>query len=124
MQLVPWIALGGAIGAVARFAITLAAVQAWGPRFPWGTLIVNVIGSLALGLLMEWGARSGLGAGTRALLTTGVMGALTTFSTFSVETVRLLERGDVLWAVGNAAGNVVLSVVAAAAGIALVRMAL
>ena len=120
MSLLPWIALGGALGAMARFGLTALATEALGPRLPWGTLLVNVVGSLLLGMLMAWGDRAPMGQGVRVMLTTGVMGALTTFSTFSVETVRLVERGDWLWAGANVLGNVVLSLAAAAIGLAIV----
>ena len=120
----PWIALGGALGAVARAATTSLAVELWGPRLPWGTLVVNVVGSVVLGALVEWVDRSrALGPEARSLLATGLLGAFTTFSTFSVETVRLVQRGEVQWAMANVGANVVLAVAGAAAGIAAVRYA-
>lgn len=122
MKLLPWIALGGALGAVARFGVSLAAVQLLGPRLPWGTLVVNVLGSILLGALLAWGDRSDvLDARLQGLLTTGVMGAFTTFSTFSVQTVRLVEADELGWAAANVVGNVGLSLLGAAAGIAAVR---
>ena len=117
--LVPWIAVGGALGAVARFVLTAAVTRVAGPELPWGTLLVNVIGSLLLGILFAASDRVLLSAGTRAMLTTGVMGALTTFSTFSVETMRLAQRGDLAWAAGNVFANVLLSLAAAAVGMAV-----
>ncbi len=124
MHLLPWVAIGGALGAVLRFGVGLWAVQSLGPRWPWGTLAVNVLGSLALGVVLEWSARGGLAPGPRALLATGLLGAFTTFSTFSVETVQLLERGDAGAAVLNIGGNVVASLCAAALGIGGLRLAM
>ncbi len=122
MRLLPWIALGGALGALARFGVGVLAVELLGPRLPWGTLLVNVAGSIALGVLMEWTLLSpSLSPGARALLTTGFLGAFTTFSTFSVETVRLLERGDLGWAAANLLGSVTLGLLGAAGGVAAAR---
>ncbi|KNE82954.1 MULTISPECIES: fluoride efflux transporter CrcB [Streptomyces] len=95
------VALGAAVGAPLRY-LTDRAVQArHGSVFPWGTVVVNVAGSLLLGLLT-----GALGAGTgsdraRLLLVTGLCGALTTYSTFSYETLRLAERGRAGLAVAN-----------------------
>lgn len=122
MRLIPWIAVGGALGAVARFGVGLLAVEVLGPRLPWGTFAVNVLGSVLLGAILEWTLLSpSLTPGTRALLTTGFLGAFTTFSTFSVETVRLIERGDLVWAGGAVLGNVLLGLLGATAGIAAAR---
>lgn len=98
---------GGAIGAVLRYWVS---VRLESDRFPWATLSVNVLGSFALGLLVFAGA----GETTMQLLGIGVCGAFTTFSTFSVETVRLWERGDRRLAVANAVGTLVLSLASVA----------
>jgi fluoride exporter len=82
------VAVGGAIGAAARYGLGAAAARVFGSAFPWGTLLVNVLGSLALGLLA---ARSGPEAPIRLFLGVGVLGGFTTFSAFSLETVRLME---------------------------------
>ena len=96
--------LGGALGAPLRYVTDLA-VQRWhGGRFPWGTLLFNVCGSLLLGILLGAAASGPSGAlstETLALLATGFCGALTTYSTFSFETVRLIEDGELAAAVGN-----------------------
>ena len=103
------IAIGGAAGAVARYSITGAIHNAWGGHFPYGTLMVNVMGSFALGVLYvlveekHW-----LGPEARALLAVGLLGALTTFSAFSLETVKLLSTGALLKAALNTLGNVML----------------
>ncbi|MCC3653057.1 MULTISPECIES: fluoride efflux transporter CrcB [Streptomyces] len=99
------VALGAAVGAPLRYLIDRAVQARHGSVFPWGTVVVNVAGSLLLGLLT-----GALGAGTgsdqaRLLLVTGLCGALTTYSTFSYETLRLAERGRA----GLAAANVGLS---------------
>lgn len=100
--------LGGAVGAPLRYVIDLA-VQRWhGGRFPWGTLVVNVIGSLVLGVVLGAVAAGSWPTAVAALLGTGMCGALTTYSTFSFETVRLVEDG----ALGAAVGNVALSLAA------------
>jgi len=114
-----WVALGGAAGAMARYGVGLATVSALGPRVPWGTLVVNVVGSAALGAALEGGTT--LSPGMRLMWTTGFLGAFTTFSTFSVETVRLVERGALSWAAASVLGNVVLGLLGAGLGIAAVR---
>jgi CrcB protein len=99
--------LGGAVGAPLRYVIDLA-VQRWhAGRLPWGTFAVNVIGSLVLGVVLGAAASGALSAEVLALVGTGLCGALTTYSTFSFETVRLLEEG----ALGAATGNVLFSLV-------------
>lgn len=96
---------GGAIGAMLRYAVYQ---QFSSDRFPWPTLAVNVLGSFLFGLAIFAGA----GESTIQFVGIGICGAFTTFSSFSVETVQLYERGDRLLAVGNAAGNLVLSLIA------------
>ncbi len=95
MKLIWYIAAGGALGSVARFLLSGVIQRSAPVGFPAGTLIVNISGSLLLGLLMSYMLGSGVGSpAVRALLTTGFCGGFTTFSTFSYETVRLLEDGD------------------------------
>ncbi|SEH16934.1 CrcB protein [Natronorubrum sediminis] len=98
---------GGAIGALLRHWVYL---QFSSERFPWPTLAVNVLGSFVFGLATFLGA----GDTTIQLVGIGICGAFTTFSSFSVETVQLYERGDRLLAVANAAGNLGLSLCAIA----------
>lgn len=90
LELVPvlLVALGGAIGSVLRYVISLLALAAFGTGFPWGTLAVNVIGSAAIGVC----GGIALGGNPRLLLVTGVLGGFTTFSAFSLETGLLWER--------------------------------
>ncbi|MGA5410218.1 fluoride efflux transporter CrcB [Streptomyces lavendulocolor] len=101
-----WVAAGAAVGAPLRY-LTDRAVQARHDSvFPWGTFTVNVTGCLVLGLLAG-AATAGAGSpGLQLLLGTGLCGALTTYSTFSYETLRLLEGGASLYAVLNVAGSV------------------
>lgn len=98
------VALGGAIGALLRFAVSRGAVGIFGAGFPWGTLIVNAVGAFAIGFLAAWFAsRLAVGPALRALVLTGTLGALTTFSTFSLETLQLTQTA----AFGKAAASIV-----------------
>jgi CrcB protein len=88
------VALGGAIGSSLRYLVATVALAWLGPALPWGTLVVNLAGSFAIGLVQPLATDSlVLGEETRLFLTTGVMGGLTTYSAFSYETVRLMETG-------------------------------
>ena len=110
-----WVALGGALGSVARYACSTAAARWLGADFPYGTLFVNVTGSFAIGVLAALVATDGrllLGADARAFLLVGVLGGFTTFSSFSLETLELARGG----ALGAAVANVALSVVLCLAG--------
>jgi fluoride exporter len=109
------VALGAALGAPARY-LTDQAVQArLGATYPWGTLAVNVAGSFLLGLVAGWPA----GTGLAALLGTGFCGALTTYSTFGYETLRLLETGARPAAAVNVLGSVAAGLLSGLAGFAL-----
>ena len=111
--------LGGMIGAPLRY-LTDKAVQARHDSvFPVGTLTVNVVGSLILGALAGAAAAHGLPSSVMLLLGTGLCGGLTTFSTFSFETVRLLEDGSLAEAGLNALGSLLLGLAAAAGGYVL-----
>lgn len=90
MKQVILVALGGALGSALRYGVTLATVRFWGAGFPWGTLAVNVVGGLAMGVLA---ARYGPAQESmRLLVGVGVLGGFTTFSAFSLETVRLMGQ--------------------------------
>ncbi|KAF0192048.1 MAG: Integral membrane protein [Gammaproteobacteria bacterium] len=111
------IAAGGAAGALLRYWMSSGIYALLGRGFPWGTLVVNVLGSLAAGFLYVWlFERSSLGPEWRALLLIGLLGAFTTFSTFSVETLNLVEQGALVKAMLNIAGSVLLCLGAAWAG--------
>jgi CrcB protein len=116
--------LGGAAGAGLRYAVGLQAAQALGRAFPWGTLIVNLAGSLLIGMLAAWLLKDG--AGDRPLwllLAVGGLGGFTTFSALSLELLGMLERGQAATAFAYAAGSVVLGLALAACGFTLARAA-
>jgi len=116
------IAGGGAIGAVLRFWMSNGVYALSGRTFPYGTLAVNVLGSLLMGFLYIWLLeRLSGGANVRAFVLIGLLGAFTTFSTFSIETLNLLEAGQVGRAVLNMLVSVVLCVAAAGLGVLLAR---
>lgn len=116
------VALGAALGGVARYYLASAIQQRVGPTFPWGTLVINVSGSLLLGVLMRYAlATPTVSAEVRAFLTTGFCGGYTTFSTYSYETATLLEDGQYTRAGTYALASVVLALVATFAGFMLAR---
>ncbi len=115
------VAVGGAAGALGRYWLATAAQRLGGSGFPYGTLTVNVIGSLLIGVLFVAFERGALHHELRLLLTVGLLGAFTTFSTFSLETLVLIEQG--LWgrALANVAASVILCLLACAIGVLLAR---
>ena len=114
-----YVALGGALGALARYGISGWVYDRMGESFPWGTLVVNLVGCLALGLVIRWLQVSAVSPEVRPFLTIGVLGAFTTFSTFSYETVALLQEGQWLRAGLYVGGSVALGLIAMVAGMAL-----
>lgn len=119
MQAVLLVALGGAIGSVARFGVGVAAARWFGLAFPWGTLAVNVIGGLVMGLMAARIAPDD--ENLHLLIGTGLLGGFTTFSAFSLETVRLMEHQPGLAAL-YAAASVALSIGACWLGLILGRV--
>lgn len=116
--------LGAGVGGALRHGVNLSAARLFGSGLPYGTLAVNVIGSFVMGVLTEyWAQKSGLPQPVRLFLTTGILGGFTTFSTFSLDTAMLWERGQGLTAFAYAAASMVLSIGALFVGLALVRMA-
>ncbi|CAA9559773.1 MAG: Fluoride ion transporter CrcB [uncultured Thermomicrobiales bacterium] len=116
------IGLGGALGAWARWALSGAIAARWGGTFPLGTFLVNASGCFAIGFFLTLvAARFGDSTGARALVATGFLGAYTTFSTFSFETVTLLRAGAGLTALGYVISSLLLGLAATAAGILLAR---
>lgn len=117
------VALGGAVGCVLRYGTTLAAARLLGSGFPFGTLLVNIIGCLLAGLLFGLAeGHAGLPPIMRLLLLTGFLGGYTTFSTFMAETVTLLQDGSWLLALGSFLGNNVVGGALAVTGIYLGRL--
>jgi len=116
------IAGGGAVGAVLRYWMSYSVYTLTGRGFPYGTLVVNVLGSLVMGFLYIWLLeRMPGGVAMRAFLLIGLLGAFTTFSTFSLETLNLLEAGQIARAALNVLLSVVLCIGAAALGVMLAR---
>jgi len=116
------VAAGGAVGAVGRYLIAAQALRLLGPNFPWGTLTVNVLGSFAMGVIVELSAlRLSLSPPSRAFLVIGLLGGFTTFSAFSLDVSVLLERNEISRAALYALVSVVLSVGALFAGLAVTR---
>ena len=113
------VGLAAACGAVLRYLIDQAVSRRRGGAFPAGTWLINISGSLLLGLLAGLATRHGLSASAVAIVGTGVCGGYTTFSTFSFESVRLMEEGAGLGALANLAGSVGAGLAAAAAGLGL-----
>ena len=138
MQNLLLVALGGALGASARYGVGLAAGRLIGVGFPWGTLIVNVVGCFVMGVVGQWllgieasgtavdrlsGPADGLAraASYRSFIAIGFLGGLTTFSSFGWDTLRQLETGRPTLALANIAANLLLSLLAVWAGAAVMR---
>lgn len=115
------IAVGGAAGALGRYGMQALALRLFGAGFPYGTLIVNVAGSFLMGLLAHWFLVRGVSAEVRSLVLVGCLGALTTFSTFSLDAAALYQRGELGAAAAYVILSVVLSIGALFAGLALSR---
>ena len=114
--------LGGALGTGGRYLFGRAALGLFGPGYPWGTLGVNLLGGLLMGLLSGSIARLGQsGEPWRLLLGVGVLGGFTTFSAFSLDTITLIERGDGAIALGYVLISVVGAIAALALGLNLAR---
>jgi CrcB protein len=106
-----WVALGGALGSMARYGCAGFAARFIGATFPWGTLIVNVAGSLVIGFLATLLSPDGrllASPDARAFVMIGVLGGFTTFSSFSLETLNLARDGEWLWASANVVASVAL----------------
>ncbi len=114
------VALGGAIGASARYLTNVTATRIMGHGYPWATLTVNVLGSMLMGVLVVVLAKKG-GNAYAPLLITGMLGGFTTFSAFSLDAFTLFERGQMGAAAGYVLASVVLSIAAIVVGILLTR---
>jgi CrcB protein len=123
-----FVALGGAIGAVARYQLGRLMTHWLGAStimaFPWATLAANVLGCLAIGLLFGWMGRTGVGEGetARLFLGVGVLGGFTTFSAFSLELMVLIERGQSALALGYGAVSVLAGLTALYIGLIIMRL--
>jgi CrcB protein len=116
------VGVGGGLGALLRYYVA-SLVQPAGYLFNWGIFFVNISGGFVMGLIVESSAlRFNLSPDLRSFLTVGVLGGYTTFSTFSLDSALLLQRGEYLQAAGYIIGSVVLSVLALFAGLWIVRL--
>lgn len=119
-----WVAVGGALGSVARYWLAAFVAGLTGPHFPWGTLLINVLGSFVIGWFGAWTGSNGpvdVPPDIRAFVMVGICGGFTTFSAFSLQTLELLSAGEVLWAGCYILGSVVLCLLAVWAGAVLGR---
>src|SRR5882724_5980155 len=107
------IALGSALGGLARYGLGIAAERAWGDSFPWGTLIINVLGSFVIGIFFTLTAATGIvpaSSNVRLIVMTGLCGGFTTFSAFSLQSVQLMRSGEWGFAIAYIVGAVLLCV--------------
>jgi CrcB protein len=116
-----WVCLGGALGTGARYLLSIWALQALGPSFPFGTFLVNVIGSFLLGVIA--GCGEAVTPAWRVTLSVGVMGGFTTYSSFNLETLRMLEERDWGLAALYMGATVIGCLLAGAFGLAVSRTA-
>ncbi len=119
------VGIGGAIGAILRYAVGSAFLQRFGPGFPWGTLTINITGSFLIGIVAQLAATRAFGVTpmVRIFAATGVLGGYTTFSTFSLDTLVLVGDGPAVLAALYAAASVIGGLFAAYAGQVLARAA-
>ena len=119
---VGWVALGGALGSVLRFLVSVWFLQRVGAGFPWGTFTVNITGAFVLGLMLQLAqTRIGLNPSVRIFVGTGILGGYTTFSTFAFETLALSREAFSLQSLWYGFGSVVAGVLAAYLGIVFSR---
>jgi len=117
--------LGGAIGSALRYAISVAVATRVGEFFPWGTVIINILGSFVIGLFVGLTGPDGpllVAPIWRAFVAIGICGGFTTFSSFSLQTMQLVQNGEWLWAAANILLSVVLCLLATAGGLALANI--
>ncbi|MDP1582934.1 MAG: fluoride efflux transporter CrcB [Bradyrhizobium sp.] len=114
--------VGGGIGASLRHTVNMVSARGLGTAFPWGTFIINISGSLVMGLVAGYLAfKGGASQPWRLFLMTGILGGYTTFSAFSLDAALLYERGEIAAALLYVLGSVLLSIAGLFAGLALVR---
>lgn len=110
-----WVAAGAALGGVARYGLSGLIARGFGETFPWGTLIVNVVGSFLIGVIAVVTGPDGrllVGTAARQFMMVGVLGGFTTFSSFSLQTLTLIQDGEWLYAAGNVLSSVLLCLIA------------
>jgi len=121
-QLLAAVAIGGSLGSVARYLVAVGAGRLVGTAFPWGTLVINIVGSFLIGVFAESFALSwNVSQTVRVFLIVGICGGFTTFSTFSLDTIVLMQRGELVPAGAYIVASVVLSITALFGGLLLVR---
>ena len=121
-QFLAAVAIGGSLGSVARYLVAVGAGRLVGTAFPWGTLVINIVGSFLIGVFAESFALSwNVSQTVRVFLTIGICGGFTTFSTFSLDTIVLMQRGELVPAGAYIVASVVLSIMALFGGLLLVR---
>ncbi len=121
MNMLLAVGVGGGIGSLARYCLA-GWIQPAGSAFNWGIFAVNILGGLLMGVIVEASAlKLSLSPELRAFLTVGILGGFTTFSTFSLDSVLLLQKGEYLTAAAYIIGSVVLSILALFAGLYMVR---
>lgn len=121
-QLLAAVAIGGSLGSVARYLVAIGAGRLVGTAFPWGTLVINIVGSFLIGVFAESFALAWSVSQTmRVFLTIGICGGFTTFSTFSLDVIVLMQRGELLPAGAYIAASVALSILALFGGLLVVR---
>ena len=119
-----YVIAGSALGGLARFWLSVWMVQLLGPRLPWGTLLINVLGSFVIGwfaALTGPAGRLSVSPEIRLFVMIGVCGGFTTFSSFSLQTLELLQREDYGWAISYIAGSILLCLASVATGYTLGR---
>ncbi len=123
-RLIVAILIGGGLGSVARYAVTVLVTQRFGPGFPWATFFINIVGSVIIGVVFEVSQTRVIGMSplVRIFFMTGILGGFTTFSTFSLDMVTLAGERAIGLALAYAAGSVLVGFAGAYAGIVAVRM--
>jgi fluoride exporter len=115
-----WVAVGGALGSIARYWVAIAVARLLGPQFPWGTILINIVGSFVIGFFAALTAtgtgRLSVPSDLRIFVMVGVCGGFTTFSAFSLQTLDLMRDGRTVQALANVGLSVMLCLVAVAAG--------
>jgi len=117
------VAVGGALGSMARYGAGVLVGKAWTSNFPLGTMLINIVGSLAMGLFIGYLARTtpAWQADARLFVAVGIFGGFTTFSSFSLDAIAMLERGDVAPALLYVVGSVVVGMAALYGGLVVMR---